>query len=159
MNTSSTPALPHRFVVSGSPVSVNRYGSTGYRNWRAEVLASSVTGATWSGCLHSTGCAVHIRYWRHLDRPKDVDNILKAILDGLDGKAHGGPKTATRVLQDDRDVEQVTSRRTKIDFSTKLDGRRLRGEEYAAALEALSAGAAVFVSVGDAPDHARSVLR
>lgn len=152
-------SLPHEFMVSGSPVSVNRYGTAAYRNWRSDVRTSSVASAGWTGYLVSSACSVHIRYYSHLDRRKDVDNILKAILDGLDGKVGTGSPQPHRVLRDDRDVEHVVSRRTRIDFLTRLDGRRLRRAEYAAALDALSSQAAVFVFVGAAPDHARSVTR
>lgn len=157
--TSSSPGLPHEFFVTGSPVSVNRYGTIAYRNWRSDVHASSVANAGWTGSLHVHPCSVYVRYYQHLDRRKDVDNILKAILDGLDGKTQGHPKPSVKVLHDDRDVEHVVSRRTKVDFSTRLNGRRLKPAEYAAALAALSAQAAVFVSVGTSPDHAGSVTR
>jgi Holliday junction resolvase RusA-like endonuclease len=149
----------HEFFVTGSPVSVNRYGTPVYKNWRGDVHAESVKGAAWSGCLVSTPCSVHIRYFQHLDARKDVDNILKAILDGLDGKAGKGPKLPMRVIHDDRDVERVISQRTKIGFTTRISSRSLTVQEYAAALAALSAQAAVFVSVGAAPSHSRSVLR
>lgn len=148
----------HEFLVAGSPVSVNRYGSVAYRDWRADVHAGSTAGATWSGALFPTTCTVFVRYWHHLDRRKDVDNILKAILDGLDGKTGPGPKLPLRVLHDDREVEHVVSRRSRISFATRLNGRRLRREEYRAALAALAGQAAVFVSVGAAPDHGRSVV-
>lgn len=150
----------HReFFVTGSPVSVNRYGTAAYRSWRGDVHAESVKGGTWSGCLVTTPCSVQIRYFQHLDARKDVDNILKAILDGLDGKAGKGPKLPMRVIHDDRDVERVISQRTKIGFATKISSRSLTVEEYAAALAALSSQASVFVSVGVAPNHARSVIR
>lgn len=149
----------HEFFVTGSPVSVNRYGTLAYKNWRGDVHTASVKRGGWSGCLVSTPCSVHIRYFQHLDARKDVDNILKAILDGLDGKAGKGPKLPMRVIHDDRDVERVISQRTKIGFATKISGTRLTVQEYAAALAALSAQAAVFVSVGAAPNHARSMLR
>jgi hypothetical protein len=66
---------------------------------------------------------------------------------------------AMRVIHDDRDVERVVSQRTKIDFTTRISSRRLTVQEYAAAIAALSDQASVFVSVGAAPNHARSVLR
>jgi hypothetical protein len=159
MSSATVGGLPHEFFVPGSPVSVNRYGTAAYRNWRSDVHAESVYGSSWSGCLVSGTCSVLVRYYQHLDSRKDVDNILKAILDGLDGKAGRGTKIAQRVLHDDRNVERVVSQRTKINFRTRIDGRRLRPPEYAAALAALSAQAAVFVSVRDAPDHRRSVTR
>lgn len=159
MASSPSPALPFEFLVTGSPVSVNRYGTPAYRNWRSDVHAASVAGSTWAGCLMTGPCSVYIRYYQHLDARKDVDNILKAILDALDGKAAGGAKMITRVLYDDRDIEHVVSRRTRIDFTTRLNARSLRRDEYAAALAALSAQAAVFVSVRNAPDHNRSVTR
>jgi len=158
--TSTPRAHVHReFFVTGSPVSVNRYGTPAYKNWRGEVHSESVKGAAWSGCLVSSSCSVTIRYFQHLDARKDVDNILKAILDGLDGKVGTVPQPALRVLLDDRHVERVVSQRTKLDFRTKLSSRWLTRNEYAAALAALSDQASVFVSVGAAPDHARSVLR
>lgn len=152
-------ALPYEFFVPGSPVSVNRYGTPDYRNWRADVYAHSTASSAWVGCLVSTGCSVRIRYFWHLDRRKDVDNILKAILDGLDGKSGIGPKHLVRVLQDDRDIEHVVSQRTKLDFRTRLNARRLRPDEYAAARNALSGQAAVFVSVRPAPNHSWTVTR
>lgn len=140
-------------------MSVNRYGTLAYRNWRGEVHTESVNGVSWTGILVTAACSVHVRYFQHLDARKDVDNILKAILDGLDGKAGKGPKLPMRVIHDDRDVERVISQRTKISFATKISSRSLTVQEYAAARAALSEQAAVFVSVGAAPDHARSVLR
>ena len=107
----------------------------------------------------TSACSVHIRYYQHLDARKDVDNILKAILDGLDGKAGPGKKMPTTVIFDDREVEHVVSRRTKIDYTTRLDGRRLRPKEIKAANEALAGQAAVYVAVLDAPDHGKSVSR
>lgn len=159
MSNTATRKLPHEFFVPGSPVSVNRYGTAAYRNWKRDVYAKSVEGGSWSGFLIPTGCSVRVRYYQHLDARKDVDNILKAILDGLDGKEGKGSKAETRVLHDDRHVERVVSQRTKIDFRTRINGRRLRPQEYAAALTALAAQAAVFVSVDTAPNHGRSVAR
>ncbi|APL95518.1 RusA family crossover junction endodeoxyribonuclease [Sphingomonadales bacterium 56] len=156
----TTPrSLPHEFFVPGSPVSVNRYGTAAYRDWRRDVHAESVRGVGWTGVFLASPCSVAIRYYQHLDARKDVDNILKAILDGLDGKAGTGAKQAHRVLHDDRDVERVVSQRTKIDYRTRIDGRRLRPHEFAAAYAALANQASVFVSVGDAPVHGRSVTR
>lgn len=159
MTTAARAHVHFEFFVPGSPVSVNRYGTAAYKNWRGDVHSESVKGGAWSGCLVATPCSVWIRYFQHLDARKDVDNILKAILDGLDGKAGAGHKMAMRVLHDDRDVERVVSQRTKLDFTTKISSRRLTVQEYAAALSALSHQASVFVSVGAAPNHARSVLR
>lgn len=157
--TLASPIAAHQFYVTGSPVSVNRYGTPAYRNWRGEVYSASVSGATWSGCLVAAACSVHIRYFQNLDARKDVDNILKAILDGLDGKVATGPKMDMRVMTDDRHVERVVSQRTKLVFETRLDARSLTQVEYAAAIAAMSAQASVFVSVGAAPKHSKSVLR
>lgn len=158
-HTALPALLPYEFAVEGSPVSVNRYGQLAYRNWRAKVQAASISSARWTGALTSTPTTVHIRYFWHLDRRKDVDNILKAILDGLDGKTGSSPKHPIRVLEDDRDVERVMSQRTKIDFSTRFRGRSLTIEEFSAVQLALSGQASVFVSVTHAPDHNRSVTR
>ena len=152
-------AVNHEFFVPGSPVSVNRYGTAAYRDWRRDVHSESVSAGTWSGTLISTACSVRVRYYQHLDARKDVDNILKAVLDGLDGKAGNGPKMATRVIHDDGKVERVVSQRTKIDFATRINARRLAPQEYAAARAALSHQASVFVAVGAAPNHGRSVTR
>jgi hypothetical protein len=149
----------HEFFVPGSPVSVNRYGTPAYRNWRHDVYNESVQGAYWTGCLIMGACSVLVRYYQHLDSRKDVDNILKAILDGLDGKVGRAPRPKKRVLHDDRTVERVVSQRTKISFGTRINGRLLRPQEYAAALAALRNQAAVFVSVKDPPNHSRSVTR
>ncbi|MCZ8280377.1 MAG: hypothetical protein O9313_18760 [Acetobacteraceae bacterium] len=159
MSGATVSSLPHEFFVTGSPVSVNRYGTAAYRDWRSDVHTESVNGGSWSGCLVSGTCSILVRYFRRCDRQKDVDNILKAILDGLDGKVGGQTKQTIRVLLDDKHVERVVCQRTKIDFSTKINARRLRPQEYAAVLAALSNQAAVFVSVTDAPDHQRSVTR
>jgi len=159
MITAARAHVHREFFVPGSPVSVNRYGTAAYKSWRCDVHYESVKGGAWSGCLVSIACSVRIRYFQHLDARKDVDNILKAILDGLDGKAGAGPKVAMRVIHDDRNVEHVVSQRTKIDFTTRISSRRLTVQEYAAAIAALSDQASVFVSVGAAPNHARSVLR
>jgi hypothetical protein len=159
MSGATVGGLPHEFFVIGSPVSVNRYGTVAYRNWRTDVYVASVSAGSWSNCLVSGACSIFVRYFRRCDRQKDVDNILKAILDGLDGKDGGRTKHPNRVLSDDRHIERVVCQRTKIDFSTKINARRLRPQEYAAVLAALSNQAAVFISVTDAPDHRRSVTR
>ena len=159
MTTAAHAHIHREFFVTVSPVSVNRYGTADYKNWRSDVHFESVKGGAWAGCLVSTPCSVRIRYFQHLDARKDVDNILKAILDGLDGKAGAGAKMPMRVIHDDRNVERVVSQRTKIDFGTRISSRNLTVQEYAAALAALSDQASVFVSVGAAPNHARSVLR
>lgn len=154
---SAHPGLPHEFHVGGSPVSVNRYGTAGYRNWRARVHSRSIAYGAWNGALVDAPCTVRVRYFQYQDRRKDVDNILKAILDGLDGKIGAGGAPAKRVLQNDRDVERVTSQRSKIDFHTRF--RSLTLDEYLAARAALVDGAAVFVCVDDPPDHNESITR
>ncbi len=153
----AAPPRDHAFHVPGSPVSVNRYGSSDYRNWKTTVHAASIAGAGWSSSLYDAPCAVRIRYFRRLDRPKDVDNILKAILDGLDGKVGGRAKTSPRVLGDDRTIERVASQRTDLKFHTVLDARSLHREELAALIAARRGQAAVFVWVGRAPDHAAGI--
>jgi Holliday junction resolvase RusA-like endonuclease len=150
-------AFPYEFMVPGSPVTVNRYGTAAYRNWRADVYYRSIASGGWSSILITTGCTVQVRYFWHLDRRKDVDNILKAIFDGLDGKIASGPKQVRRVLDDDHQIERVVSQRTKIRFHTRLNGKSLRSQEFAAAYAALSGQAAVFVSVGTRPNHGLSV--
>ncbi|MGF9566949.1 hypothetical protein AAIH70_25940 [Neorhizobium sp. BT27B] len=152
-----SPTLPHEFFVPGSPVSVNRYGTLPYKAWRADVHTYGTATASWAGSLVSGSCSVRIRYFRRLDRPKDVDNILKAIFDGLDGKTGPGPRATPRVLSDDRHVEHVVSQRTNMRFHTRFYGLRL--EEYRAMLHANTAQAAVFVSVDFPPNHGRSVTR
>jgi Holliday junction resolvase RusA-like endonuclease len=151
--------LPYHFSVSGSPVSVNRYGQAVYRAWRAKVHAESVNGAIWSKALTTDPCTVHVRYFWHLDRRKDVDNVLKAILDGLDGKIGTTPKPTLRVLGDDREVERVVSQRTRLAFGTRLHASRMSVEEYRALRLALVDEASVFIGISGAPDHNRSITR
>jgi hypothetical protein len=144
----------HSFWVEGSPVSVNRYGQLPYRNWREAVRQASIHDATWGPTSLVNGmCSVRIRYFRRLDRAKDVDNILKAILDGLDGKAGGHLKATQRVLNDDRTIERVVSQRTDLNFHTHIDGRSLHRHELQALIAARRNEAAVFVQVDAAPDH------
>lgn len=138
---------------------MNRYGTHAYRNWRAEVHRRSMAQAGWHGSLVTSGCSVRVRYFWHLDRRKDVDNILKAIFDGLDGKSAARQRHRHRVLEDDCEIEHVTSQRTKIDFSTRLSSRALRREEYLAALDAIAGQASVYVSIRQPPDHSRTISR
>lgn len=150
----------HEFMVKGSPVSVNRYGHSQYRNWRSTVYSASIpTPPTWSGSLFAGECSVRIRYFRVRDRIKDVDNILKAILDALDGKISGSIRHADSVITDDRRVELVMSQRTNLGLGARIDGRRLRRQEYAALLHARRGQAAVYVGVHNAPDHGVSISR
>ena len=102
---------------------------------------------------------MRIRYFRVRDRIKDVDNILKAILDALDGKISGSIRHANSVITDDRRVELVMSQRTNLGLGTRIDGRRLRRQEYAALLHARRGQAAVYVHVHNAPDHGVSIGR
>jgi hypothetical protein len=143
----------HAFHVEGSPISVNRYGSLEYRDWRATVHASSVAVGGWTSNLYGGACAVRIRYFRNLDRAKDVDNILKAILDGLDGKVGARVKVSPRVLSDDRTIEHVASQRTDLKFHKVIDARSCHRKELAALVAARRGQAAIFVWVGPAPDH------
>jgi hypothetical protein len=112
----------------------------------------------WAGCLHPGACSVTVRYFRRKDRPKDVDNVLKAILDGLDGKNGKNPKHVNRVLQDDRHVQLVTSMRTDLKLHTRFDGLSLSLEEFKAMLLARRSQAAVYVCTHDAPTHRHSVF-
>jgi Holliday junction resolvase RusA-like endonuclease len=150
---SRSPAPPreHAFAVEGSPVSVNRYGTAHYRNWRADVHAASVRGASWSGSLFTTARSATIRYFRYRDGIKDVDNILKAILDGLDGK--GSPAGGPRVMSNDRLIERVVSQRTNLRIHNGIDARRCHRLELDALIKARRAQAAVFVQVSVPPDH------
>lgn len=149
--TPPTPPREHAFAVEGSPITVNRYGSATYRNWRADVHAASVDGATWHGPLFTAPRSVRIRYFRNRDRIKDVDNILKGILDGLDGK--GAAAHSPRVLSDDRLIEHVASQRTDLRIHNWIDARSCHRKEIVALIRARRAQAAVFVYVGRAPDH------
>lgn len=154
----SMTALPHfrshAFWVPGSPISVNRYGTPAFRNWKSGVHAASVAGATWPSVLVHGPCAVRVRYFRHQDRPKDVDNILKAILDGLDGKTGGSGQQPQRVLHDDRTVERVVSQRTDLKLHVWINGRGLHRLELAALIAARRSQASVFVMLDPPPDHA-----
>lgn len=143
----------HRFYVAGSPVSVNRYGQPAYRVWRADVYSASMRGLTIYSPMVLSGCSLKIRYFRRLDRKKDIDNILKAILDGLDGRIGGGRKANARVLADDSLVEKVTSQRTDLAFHMILDGRALNSIEFGAAFRAQFEQATVYIGVGFAPNH------
>lgn len=132
-------------------MSVNRYGTAHYRNWRAAVHAASVAGASWRGSLFTTARSLTIRYFRHRDGIKDVDNILKAILDGLDGK--GAPAGGPQVMSNDRLIERVVGQRTDLRIHNRVDARRCHRLELAALIRARRAQAAVFVHVSGPPDH------
>ena len=147
----------HHFVVAGSPISVNRYGTHPYKAWRQRVYAVSVQGHR-TGIKITTPTSVVVRYFRHLDRRKDVDNILKAILDALDGRnGSKGKKDLRRILSDDREVERITSQRTDLNFHNVLYGTALTPMEFAAILRAQYNQAAIYVRVQDPPDHSKAV--
>jgi hypothetical protein len=104
-------------------------------------------------------CSVKIRYFRNLDPVKDVDNILKAILDGLDGRIGGIPKKQPhRILQDDSHIEKVISQRTDLTFNTVLNGRGLRPREFSALMDAQWSLASVYIRVDAAPNHSEALV-
>jgi hypothetical protein len=149
--------IHRQFFVDGSPVSVNRYGQPAYKTWRAAVHTASMSGLAHLGPLVPGWCTVKIRYFRHLDRMKDVDNILKAILDGLDGRIGGRTKATDRILTDDHYVERVISQRTNLEFHTALNARSLSTPEYRAAFRAFYGQASVYVSVESPPNQAMGI--
>lgn len=149
----------HDFYVSGAPVSVNRYGTAVYRSWRTSVFTASMLGLTGTSPVVAEKCSVKIRYFRNLDPVKDVDNILKAILDGLDGRIGGVPKKQPhRILQDDSHIEKVVSQRTDLTFNTVLNGRGLRPREFSALMDAQWSLASVYVRVDAAPNHSEALV-
>lgn len=149
----------HDFYVSGAPVSVNRYGTSVYRSWRSSVHKASISGLAGTSPVVAEKCSVKIRYFRNLDPVKDVDNILKAILDGLDGRIGGVPrKQSHRILQDDSHIEKVVSQRTDLTFNTVLEGRRLRPREFSALLHAQWSLASVYVRVDAPPNHGEALV-
>ncbi|MFN3625988.1 MAG: hypothetical protein ACK4TP_18285 [Hyphomicrobium sp.] len=150
----------HDFAVSGSPVSVNAAGTAPYRSWRQKVYDQSVITHQPGGAPKIVaGCTVWVRYFRRLDRIKDVDNILKAILDGLNGRGSASRLVhASRILIDDRVVEHVVSSRTDLRFHNSINGSELSSAEYAALIRAQYAEAAVAVIIGAPPSHQGSIL-
>lgn len=150
----------HDFAVSGSPASVNAAGSAPYRAWRQRVYDESVLTHQPGGSPKiSTGCTVWVRYFRRLDCIKDVDNILKAILDGMNGRGNVSRYIApSRILSDDRIVERVISARTDLLFHTKLDGSAMAPIEFAALLRAQHDQAAVAVRVEGPPSHLGTLI-
>lgn len=148
------PSSWHDFAVSGSPVSVNRAGTAPYRAWRQRVYDESVRTHTTGSQKIVAPCTVRVRYFRRLDRVKDVDNILKAILDGLNGRGSVPMKIeVSRILWDDRLVERVVSQRTDLRYHTTLNGTAMTSTEFAALLRARHDEAAVSVTVESPPSH------
>ncbi len=136
---------------------MNRYGTHPYKAWRQRVYTVSVHGHS-AGVKINTPTSVVVRYFRHLDRRKDVDNILKAILDALDGRnGLSAKKDLRRVLRDDREVERITSQRTDLNFHNVLHGSALTPMEFAAILRAQHNQAAIYVRVQDPPDHSEAM--
>ncbi|WP_143272062.1 RusA family crossover junction endodeoxyribonuclease [Azospirillum brasilense] len=144
------PPPIHEFRVNDTPVTVNRYGTRAYRIWRQLVYRMSIAAAP-SGVPIVNPCMVKVRYFHHQDLKKDVDNILKPILDGLQGLA-GGRRVLPRILDDDHLVAQVVSRRTDLVFGTKVRANAFRREEFLAMMDALAGDAAVYVRVDSPPD-------
>ncbi len=102
--------------------------------------------------------SITVRYFRRLDRRKDVDNILKAILDALDGRnGVSRRKAGTRILWDDREVERITSQRTDLVFHNVLHGNALSSREFSALLQAQYTQASIYVRVQDPPDHSKAI--
>jgi Holliday junction resolvase RusA-like endonuclease len=141
-------------------VSVNAAGSAPYRSWRQKVYDESVLTHQPGGAAKIvTGCTVWVRYFRRLDRVKDVDNILKAILDALNGRGSVSRRIdPSRILIDDRVVEHVVSSRTDLRFHTAIKGSQLSSAEFGALIRAQYAEAAVAVIVGAPPSHQGSIL-
>lgn len=135
-------------------MSVNRTGTAPFRMWRQRVYDASVLSHTSGGQKITVPCTVKVRYFRRLDRVKDVDNILKAILDGLNGRGSVPKKIeVSRILSDDRVVERVVSQRTDLKFHTALDGAAMTTVEFAALLRAEYDEAAVSVIIEHPPSH------
>jgi len=143
----------HEFSVTGSPASVNRYGTAPYRNWRGRVYRES-TKSIPPGTPINGHCTVVVRYFRNLDRVKDVDNILKAILDALDGRDNRPrSRNGVRILQNDRLVERVACQRTDLQFHRAFSGMNMSPTEYGALLRAQHHQASIYVKILEAPHH------
>lgn len=144
----------HHFALAGVPVSVNNRGTPRYYDWREAVYDASIIGHA-AGIMVPGPCTVKVKYFRRLDRTKDVDNILKAILDALQGlRWSGSPQAGTRILCDDVNAEKVVSQRTDVGrYRTVIDGLAFNGVEYSALLQASYTQASVYVRVDLPPDH------
>lgn len=132
---------PFHFAIADRPASVNNRGPY-YSHWMSCVRwAASST----SGCPSPPDpnlCRVDVVHFHRYGRFSDVDNILKATLDGMTGV----------VYTDDSNVEMVTSRRLRAAFHTAIPAPTSALPAIAAALSFVGThGNAVAVRVDDPP--------
>jgi crossover junction endodeoxyribonuclease RusA len=100
-------------IVIPFPPSVNRL----WRQFKGRTILSAdgrayrkaVEAAAWSGWAHGVGsaeCSVSLRAFVPDARRRDLDNLLKAALDGL---------TAARQWEDDSQIKRLTIEHCGID--------------------------------------------
>ena len=129
-------ALPFDFIVEGVPAT---YDSGGRHKSKLRVKDAAERLISDEFEPLAIELSVAIIYFSESTTSKDIDNIIKPILDALNGV----------VYRDDRIVSQVLARKTQMrpDRLISISSRRLA--------EALEKGLSdfVYVLVGLAPDH------
>ncbi len=129
------------FVVDGTPVSVNSRGDR-YQRWKNHVSETAYRVLDEDEKLDSLSypaVSVQIVYFSLDDSTVDLDNIAKAILDGITGP----------VLSDDSQVVELVLRRVSLSGFTIRDVSSL----LSAALSRASANRQEFVLVRARPDR------
>jgi crossover junction endodeoxyribonuclease RusA len=128
--------LPFDFIVEGVPAT---HDSGGREKWKLRVKTAARHLISEKDEPLAMELSVAIVYFSESVTAKDVDNIIKPILDALIGT----------VYQDDRIVSQVLARKTQMrpDRMFSISSRRL-----AEALEKRLSDF-VYISAGLAPDH------
>jgi len=103
--------LPHEFTIKGPPVSFQTRNKDRLRAWKGDVSQASSAAATPGEPPVLGPVAVTITYYYDGESP-DVDNIVKPILDALNGIVFG----------DDAQVVEAKSRKKSINGSYKIRG-------------------------------------
>ncbi len=99
--TGLEPALPHEFIVVGTPVSQQAKRAKNKESWMQEVKSASSASLDPGFFCHFGRLAVTLYYFPQEPMTGDIDNIVKPVLDAM--TAH--------IYQDDQQVERVVVQR------------------------------------------------
>src|SRR5205823_247935 len=130
------------FIVAGAPRSANA-NPRSWRRWRERVFAAARERLQEAGPTDQD-VSVLIVYFHWGDTSLDVDNIAKALLDGLKGA----------LFRDDQQVLELLVRKTRVAAGLSLMGA---SSFLLDAIEQMSQTGSdfVYVRIDAAPDHGK----
>lgn len=90
--------FPVEFIVEGTAISLQNKGRRSLREWQTRVKAASLSALPEAHLASDSPIAVTLYYFPDATMRGDVDNIVKPILDALNGHIYRNDRQVERVL-------------------------------------------------------------